>query len=109
LILAQNLTQADKPEFIPGHEILTDMLAQTKRTFENHIPLKASSDEISMFVDSFNALVFTFIGASSYLAKNSRLNPKSKKYRDYVKNTLLFVLLPSLTHLIFPDRKDPRN
>ena len=106
LILAQNLAQADKPVSMPGHEILTNLLAQNKRTFEDYIPLKASSEEISMFVDSFNALVFVFIGAGPNLAKNYGISPKGKKYRKYVKDSIMFVLLPPLTHLIFPDNKD---
>ena len=103
LILAQNLAQADQHELIPGHQMLTDMLTTAKRSFEESIPLRASSEEISMFLDSFNALVFTFIGAKSYLAKISGISPSGKKYRNYVKDTMMFVLLPALTHLIFPE------
>ncbi len=107
-ILVQNLAQADKPEFIPGYRIITDMLAQNKRTVEEHILFKATSEEVGMFIDSFNALVFTYIGASSYQAMLSGFGQDSKKYRKYVKDTLVFILLPTLTKIIFSDRKNQR-
>ena len=108
-VLVQNLSQSDKSEFIPGYQIITDMLAQNKQVVEEHIPFNAPREEIHMFIDSFNALVFTYIGASSYQATLSGINRDSKKYRKYVKDTLLFILLPILTHLIFPERNDHRR
>ncbi len=104
-IFMQNIAQADKPELIPGYKHIPDVLARTRRTFEEKITLNASKDEISMFVDSFNSQTIYFIGASSCQALSLGMKPESAKYRKWVKDTLMFIFLPHLFKLIFPDRQ----
>ncbi len=105
-IFIQNIAQADKPELIPGYQHLPDLFARTRHTFEEKIRLRAPKDEISMFIDSFNSQIIYFIGANSCQALSLGMKPESAKYKKWVKDTLLYIYLPRLVKLIFPEEQE---
>lgn len=103
-IMMLNLAQVDKLEEIPGYQHIPETLSKTRRTFEQKIPLRAGSKEIDMFINSFNTLVITYLGASSCMAQTLGMDPGGDEYRGWVKETLIYIFLPLLEKLIFPDR-----
>jgi hypothetical protein len=78
-------------------------MARTRRTFEKRANLKASAKEIGMFQNSFNALVFFYLGANSCQAEILGMDPSSDEYLRWVKDTLMYIFLPRLEKLISPD------
>ena len=103
-MVALNSTLTDDLAELPGFHHIPELLAKTRRTFEDNAPLSGDPEEIGMFVNSFNSLVVFFIGSSSCQAQVLGMEPGGEDYRNWVKDTLIYLLLPRLEKLIFPDR-----
>jgi AcrR family transcriptional regulator len=102
-IIMLNVAQVDRLDKIPGYQHIPEVMARTRKTFEERANLKASPKDIGMFQNSFNALVFFYLGASSCQAEILGMNPSSDEYLRWVKDTLMYLFLPRLEKLIFPD------
>jgi AcrR family transcriptional regulator len=102
-IIMLNVAQVDRLEEIPGYQHIPEVMARTRRTFEERANLKASPRDIGMFQNSFNALVFFYLGASSCQAEILGMQANSSDYRKWVKDTLMYIFLPLLEGLVFPD------
>lgn len=102
-IIMLNIVQVDRLEEIPGYQHIPDVLARTRGTFEERIPLRASPDEIGMFLNSFNALIIWFLGAESSQAQILGMEPGDPEYLAWVKRTMTYLFLPRLEKLVFPD------
>ncbi|MDY6905360.1 MAG: TetR/AcrR family transcriptional regulator [Thermodesulfobacteriota bacterium] len=103
-ILAINSVVQDDPIQIPGYDYVPDVLARVRRNFERLVSLRASADEISAFISSFNNLVVIYLGADTCQARIMNMAPESDEYRQWVKNTLLYIFAPLLKKLIFPEK-----
>jgi len=99
-IIMLNIAQVDRLEEVPGYRHIPDMLARTRSTFEESVPLRASPEEVGMFLGSYNALVILLLGADSCQAQILGLEPGSAAYLAWVKQTLLYIFLPLLEGLI---------
>jgi AcrR family transcriptional regulator len=99
-IILLNVAHVDRLEEIPGYQHIPDVLARTRGTFEERIPLRASGEEIGMFLNSFNALVIWFLGADTCQAQILGLEPAGEEYFAWVRHALLYVFLPLLEKLI---------
>ena len=102
-IIMLNVAQVDRLDEIPGYHHIPEVMARTRRTFEKRADLKATPEEIGMFQNSFNALVFFYLGASTCQAEILDMQAVSSEYRKWVKDTLMYIFLPHLLKLIFPD------
>ena len=98
-IIAINLVQAEESEIIPGYQRIQDLYAKMSLTFKSAVPLRASASEIEMFTQSFNTLVINFLGAGIYYAGILGLDPQGSDYLKWVKEALVFLLLPRLRQL----------
>jgi hypothetical protein len=65
--------------------------------------MRASDADIEMFKGSINSLVISYLGASTYYAGILGMSPNGKKYRQWVKASLLSLFLPRLKQLIAGD------
>ena len=101
-IIMLNVAQVDRLDEIPGYQHIPEVMARTRRTFEERANLKASPKDIGMFQNSFNALVFFYLGASSCQAEILGMQATSSEYRKWVKDTLMYIFLPRLERLISP-------
>lgn len=99
-IILLNVAHVDRLEEIPGYQHIPDVLARTRGTFEDRIPLRASSEDVGMFLNSFNALVIWFLGANTCQAQILGIESGSRAYLAWVKATLLYVFLPLLEKLV---------
>lgn len=99
-IILLNVAHVDRLEEIPGYQHIPDVLARTRRTFEERIRLRASAEEIAMFLNSFNALVIWFLGADTCQAQILGIESGSRAYLAWVKATLLYIFLPLLEKLV---------
>jgi len=105
-IIMLNAGQVNSFQDIPGYRHIPEVMARTRRTFEEKARLRASPEEIGMFQNSFNALVFFFLGAASCQAEILGMDPSSDEYLHWVKDTLTYIFLPHLEKLVFPDGDD---
>ena len=99
-IIMMNMTVTDDPESIPGYRHIPDMLARTRLTFREKIPLAASDEDVERFLHSFNNLLIHLLGAGYCQANILGMKHTGKKYREWVKKTLLEIFLPHLIRLI---------
>ena len=98
-IIMQNISQDEKNEPTPGYNQMIDLLAMSRLIFEEKISMTATTDEISMFINCFNTVIFNYIGSSSSQARLTNMEPDSPAYREWVKETLIFIFLPKLKYL----------
>lgn len=107
-IVVLNMSQMDKLEEIPGYRHFPELLDEVRHIFEERIRPRAGSEEVGMFINSFNNLAFTYLGADSCVAEVLGMDPRGGAYRAYVKDALTYLFLPRLKELIFaPAFGDP--
>lgn len=103
-IIMLNAANIDRLEEIPGYHHIPELLAKNREVFEKRARLRASSYEIGMFIHSFNSLIVFYIGAAPCQAAVLGMDLKSDQYRSWVKKTMLYIFLPRLEKLIFPEQ-----
>jgi len=103
-IISLNSSQFDKLSEIPGYQHIPELLTKTRRTFESEVPMRATKEEIGRFINSFNTLVIFYLGSAPCQAEVLGMEPNSNEYRIWVKETLIYIFLPLLEKLIFPEK-----
>ncbi len=106
-IAAVNLSKPTKgSETIPGYKKMQWSLRRNTEAFRKVAPLRGSTREIRMFVETFNTMIINYLGAATYHARVLGMNPGSPAYRKWVKDAMHFLFLPRLRQLISgEDRK----
>lgn len=99
-ILALNISQAENISQIPGYRHFPELIEGLLQTFSEKMTSGLQTEELRMFVQSFNFLVISFLGASPCIAQVQGMNPEEGRYRDWVRSTLCFIFLPRLRDII---------
>lgn len=99
-IIALNLVQAEGPEIIPGYQRIQSLFTKMTRTFMDAVPLNAPAKTIEMLTASFNTLAINYLGANTYYSGILGMEPQSPEYLQWVKDSLMFVVLPRLKQLL---------
>ncbi len=99
-IIALNLVQPEDERIIPGYKRIQALQLNNTETFRKVVPLRSPVREIRRFTGSFDIMVINLVGAATYYAGILGLSPRGAAYRRWVKETLLFLFLPSLKQLI---------
>jgi AcrR family transcriptional regulator len=99
-ILALNISQTENISQIPGYEHFPGLIEGILKSFSEQLSVGSNSNELRMFVQSFNFLVISFLGASACIAQVQGMNPGESRYRDWVRSTLFFIFLPRLREII---------
>ena len=71
--------------------------------FQSSVNIQASKEEAGMFFDSIFSLLISYLGASSCQAQILGLNPDSDDYGLWVKKTMMYLFLPRLRKLLYPE------
>ncbi|OHD65565.1 MAG: hypothetical protein A2176_03210 [Spirochaetes bacterium RBG_13_51_14] len=108
-ILALNITQSDDISRIPGYQHFPELMERIRQLFENKLSPRGSVQEIRMFIHSFNFLIITLLGSSTYAAQVQGMDPAGDQYRTWVKDTLGFLFLPRLREIINPSDAGTRR
>jgi AcrR family transcriptional regulator len=95
-----NVVQAQDSETIPGYRVIQTFFEQMTELMKDRIPMQASDQEIEVFIQSFNTLNLSYLGAKSYYAAILGMDPDSIKYEKWVKEMLVELFLPRLKHLL---------
>jgi AcrR family transcriptional regulator len=99
-IILLNLVQAEGSDIIPGYTLIREFFKKTMQTFIEAIPLKGSVSDIQKLTTSFNTLAINFLGANTYHASILGMTPHSKEYLRWVKDSMMFMILPRLKQII---------
>lgn len=99
-IIALNLVQAEGTEIIPGYQRLQSLFTKMMQTFMKAAPLRSSEASIGMLTTNFNTLAINYLGASTYYAGILGLKPGSTEYLKWVKDAMVFMILPRLKQLL---------
>ncbi len=99
-IIALNLVQAEGTEIIPGYQRLQSLFTKMMQTFMKAAPLQGSEASIGMLTTNFNTLAINYLGASTYYAGILGLKPGSAEYLKWVKDAMVFMILPMISKSI---------
>ncbi|MCP4626098.1 MAG: TetR/AcrR family transcriptional regulator [bacterium] len=99
-MLNQNISQVDNLETIPGYHHLINLLIQTRESSRKSFPVEVDPQDIERFNDTFIALIINYVGASSLQAGALGIEPDSSEYRVWVKDTLMFIMVPVIEKMI---------
>ncbi|MDA3896231.1 MAG: TetR/AcrR family transcriptional regulator [Desulfobacteraceae bacterium] len=99
-IITLNLVPAEQSDIIPGYQLIQNFFEKTTLTFTKAIPLKGSKHNIEMLITSFNTLAVNYLGARTYYAGILGMDPASRQYMDWVKDSLIYMILPRLRQLL---------
>ncbi len=102
-IMALNSTGLEDLDELPGFSAIPEMIRENQNSFMEKIPMSAPKKEIDSFVNSFNAQLVFFIGSCYCQAIVLGMDPDREEYKNWVKETLVYIFLPALEKLIFPD------
>jgi len=103
-MIMQNVAQIDRLEEIPGYQHIPRILEKNREVFDQKVSHQATPETVSMFINSFNSLVIYYLGANSCQAQALGMDAQSDQYREWVKQTLLFIFLPRLEAMIFGEK-----
>ena len=99
-IIMLNSVLSNSLDELPGYQNVQRLLRETRQIFEQKIHLAATPDEIAMFINSFNALTISYLGAGDFQAQILDMEPGSNAYRVWVKDALIFLFLPLLEKMV---------
>ncbi len=97
-ILFMNLS-AEVVQTVPGQVRIIGAVEAIRETLIQTLKLKAPMEEICRFTDSFNALVFYYLGTPDSAGWLLHLDPESDEYTQWVHQTLTDIFLPGLEKL----------
>jgi len=102
-LILLNIPQIGRLEEIPGHRFILLHLDRMRCAFQDTIRLRASRGEIDRFILCFHTLVVSFVGAKSCQAQVLGMDPESRQYWNWMKDTLYAIFLPLLEGMIEPE------
>lgn len=97
-IILLNLS-AETVETVPGRARFIEVVEAVRKQLTASLRFRASLEELCRFTDSFNALLFYYLGTPESAAWLLRLDPESQAYYDWVHQTLVDIFLPGLDGL----------
>ncbi len=99
-LLMQNTAHVEDFGNFPGAEKYTAFHENFLETFKDKINYTAPDEDVRRFVYSFTVVATNYLGASSTYAQFLNLDSSSQAYKDWVKETLMFIFLPRLRKII---------
>ncbi|WP_028316743.1 TetR/AcrR family transcriptional regulator [Desulfatibacillum aliphaticivorans] len=96
LLLMQNVAEGDKDGEIPGFDRFSAYVSEAKDMIIQVAPGEYDSDRAVWWVYSMINLMIVYIGASSYHAKVLGVAPRSPEYKNWIKQSLMYLFLPRL-------------
>jgi TetR/AcrR family transcriptional regulator len=97
-ILLLNLS-AETVETVPGKIRFIDTVESVREQMTGSLKFKASPEDLCRLTDSFNALLFYYLGTPESAAWLLHLDPDSETYYQWVHQTLVTIFLPALEAL----------
>lgn len=102
-ILAINSVLQSEADILPGYDAIPRVLSKTHALLKQSLPTTAAAEEIEAFANCFDSLVVSFLGAGNCQAMVLGLDPSGPRYRQWIKQTLLYVFTPLLEKYVISD------
>jgi len=90
---------AETVETVPGRTRFMGTVESVREQLAESLRFKGSLEDLCRFTDSFNALLFYYLGTSESAAWLLHLNPDSDAYYEWVHQTLVGIFFPTLDDL----------
>ncbi len=90
---------AETVETVPGRTRFIGTVESVREQLAGSLRFKASLEDLCRFTDSFNALLFYYLGTPESAAWLLHLDPDSDAYYQWVHQTLVGIFLPALDEL----------
>ncbi|MBU3916158.1 TetR/AcrR family transcriptional regulator [bacterium] len=94
--IALNLVQTNLIEQIPAYDIIQASFKRDIEVLRKQLKMTAPQHEIEMFSHSVSTLMISYLGAANCYATLLNMDPDSFQYLNWVKETVVFALLPRL-------------
>ena len=99
-IVSLNFQQADHSHTIPGYELIEAFMKKDSARIKEKLDLEVPEYEAEMFVRAMSALLVNFLGGSGSYAKMLGAEADSFVYFNWVKETVLYTLLPRFKQMV---------
>jgi AcrR family transcriptional regulator len=96
IVLLNMVQSIRKPTLIPGYEYIQKATAFGKATFGERSRSEIAPAQMDYLTTAVGMLFITLLGGSAYHAEIRGLDPESDAYRAWVKELILFMVLPVL-------------
>jgi len=93
-LVSLNFRQVDPENPIPGFELIEDYVQTEIDNIKASLGLKIPDHEAEMFIRVMVTLQINFLGGARNHAKTMNMDPDSIIYFNWVKEAILFTLLP---------------
>ena len=84
---------------MPGYAYITEYMQNSQRIIEQRITNWKTQPLFGTFLSSVTLLVISYLGARETIGKVQSIDPGSKEYDEFVKNTLLSLFQPFFEQL----------
>ncbi|MEW6079866.1 MAG: helix-turn-helix domain-containing protein [Thermodesulfobacteriota bacterium] len=99
-VLTRNTGHMKIDPELPGFDYFTRFFREIEAIFLKKNNVLTMRAEVSMWSYTMMALQTGFVGAAAYHGKALGMEPRSKEYRSWVKQALLYIFAPPLEKLI---------
>ncbi len=99
-LVSLNFRQADPENPIPGFDLIEDFLRTEIDRMKSGLGVEIPDHEAETLVRVFNALMIGFLGGAHTYARMLDMDPESIVYFNWVKESILFALLPRLKLMV---------
>ncbi len=102
--IALNLVQTNLIEQIPAYDIIQAGIKRDCDVMQEQLKMTAPQHEIEMFSRSVSTLMISYLGAANCYATLMDMEPDSFQYLNWVKETVIFALLPRLKKMFSKEK-----
>ncbi len=99
-IVSLNFQQADLENPIPGYDLVEAFIKTDVGRMKESLDLDVPDHEAEMFIRAMSTLLIGFLGSAGSYAKMMDMDPDSIIYFNWVKETVLFTLLPRFKQMV---------
>jgi hypothetical protein len=95
-----NFRQVDPENPIPGFDLIEDFINTEIDRMKVNLGMEIPDHEAEVFIRVFNTLMIGFLGGAHTHARMLEMDPESIVYFNWVKESILFTLLPRLKLMV---------
>lgn len=99
-VVSLNLHQVDLDNPIPGYDLIEEFIKTDVGRMKEYLELEVPDFEAEMFIRAMSSLLIAFLGGANSQAKMMGMEADSIVYYNWVKDTVLFTLLPRLRMMV---------
>ncbi len=106
-VISLNFQQFDQENPIPGYDLIEEYIKAEVGRMKENLWLNVPDHEAEMFIRVHSTLLFGFLGGANAHAKMMGMEPDSIVYFNWVRDAVLFTLLPRLKQMVKKNHRHP--